>query len=239
MYVIASIGAALTGLGGALLARALGASRPTSEHIALVFPVLPFALISLDICTPDALALGLALLALALDADGKTWPAIVIAILAVLTRETSVLILAGWFIARGRRAIAMLAAPAAVAAAWWLWLRITVPDRTGSLLDQFDLRGLARAVATWSRGHELLGAVTFVAAVVLAVVTLTRVGVKSPLGPAIIIQLVFLAFLTEDVIGPNYNGPRAVGPLLALAVIALAADPNRKPQPEPAEGAAH
>jgi hypothetical protein len=116
-------------------------------------------------------------------------------------------------------------------ALWWLVLRVVVAP--GGEVKEFDpLFGILGATRTWFDGRELFGALSVVLAIGLAAVALHSRGVRSPLGPTIVIQLVFVGLLAADVIGPNYNAPRAAGPLLALSLIALAV-PRPDPRPLP------
>jgi hypothetical protein len=55
----------------------------------------------------------------------------------------------------------------------------------------------------------------------MGVLAITRGGIRSPLGPAIALQLAVLPFFQVDVIGLDLNATRTVLPLTVLAAVAV------------------
>jgi hypothetical protein len=220
-FVIAALGAVAVGFGGAWLLAALGASELTVEWAALLLPVFPGVVASVGLATPDALALGLVLVAMGSDARGRRRSAVFVAVLAVLARETILLVLLGWVLWRGRRALWLLVVPAASAAAWWLVVRLSVPTSAYGVHEFEPIRGLITSARAWAGGSDLAAAVVVVASFALGILACRRRGLRSALGPAIVIQIVFVACLGPDVIGLSWNATRATLPLMVLAVLAL------------------
>ena len=225
LFAVGVVGLVTGGVGMGMLSASLG-GRP---EVAALFPLLGGAFASLRITEADALATGLALAAVALLVGGRPRAAIAAGVLAVLAKETALLILVGvlaW--KRSRDALAMVAAPAAVLFGWWLWLRHAYGGEAAppELLSA-PLTGLVGSVRLWASGEQTMAAAWVPAALVLAALALARRGLRHPCAPAIVIQLALLSVLSLDVLGLNFNGTRATLPLAALAVVTLATPARR------------
>lgn len=222
LWTWAAVGVALTGLGAALLAHSLGASRRAVEALALCAPLLPAAFATLDLSVADELALGLVLVALALDSLGHERGALATAVLAVLAKEAMLLVLLGWAFTRGRRVmLRLVGVPAAVAAGWWLVLRVWFASSREPSEEFSVVGGLVRAVRIWVGGGSRMSGVIVAASVAAAAFVLLRRGLRSPLGGPIAAQLALVPFLSAVVLTGDWNGPRATAPLLLLSIIAM------------------
>jgi hypothetical protein len=236
LWTWAALGVALTGLGAALLAHSLGASRRAVEGLALFAPLLPAAFATLDLSVADELALGFVLVALALDRMGHKRGALATAVLAVLAKEAMLLVLLGWALTRGRRTLARLVGvPAAVAGGWWLVLRIWFSGSREPSQEFSVVRGLIRAVRIWFDGDGRISGVVVATGVAAAAFVLFRRGLRSPLGGTIAIQLALVPFLSAVVLAGDWNGPRATAPLLLLSIIAMTVPADRPAPVEPAD----
>jgi len=126
-WAVVAFGVFLTGLGAGALAFALGASADTARRLAILAPLLPASWACLGLSVPDQLALGLAMGALVLDTQRRPRSALACAALAVLAKETLLVLFLGWAIERGRATfVRLFAVPAAIAFTWWLALRFIV-----------------------------------------------------------------------------------------------------------------
>jgi hypothetical protein len=223
LWCWAAVGVALTGIGAASLAQALGASDRAVDRLALLVPLLPAALATLDLTVADELGIGLVVCALGLDAHGKKRSALATAVLAVLTKEVALLVLLGWALRHGRPALVRLvAAPAAVAVSWWLVLRVWFWGSHEQVYEFSFFRGLVESVRIWWHGDARISGAVVVVTVVLGIVAVARRGVRHPLGPVVAIQLAFVPFLSAIVLAGDWNGTRATAPLLLFAIVALA-----------------
>jgi hypothetical protein len=221
MFIFAALGAVAVGFGGAWLLDALGAPETITARAALILPIFPGVVASVGLAIPDALALGLALVAIALDVRGRLRAAVFVAVLAVLARETILLVFLGWLLWRGRRAIWLLVAPGVAAATWWFVVRLTVPAAAYRVHEFEPIRGLIRAAREWAGGSDLAAAAVVLVSFGLGLLACRRTGLRSPLGPAIAIQMLFLLCLDPDVIGLSWNATRATLPLMVIAALAL------------------
>jgi hypothetical protein len=239
LWFWAVVGVALTGFGSALVARGLGASTDTAARLALFVPLLPAGWATLDLTVADELALGLAFLAIALDLYGRRRSAIALAVVAVLAKEVILLVFLGWAIWRGLATVLRLfAIPAAVALAWWITLHLTITTGHEAIGEFSPITGPIDSVRIWIEGYGRMVALVTIVTVVLAAVALWRRGVWSPLGPAIVLQLLLVACLDASVLSGDWNGTRAAAPLLVLAIIALVVPATRRlsgDTPEPVD----
>jgi hypothetical protein len=177
---------------------------------------------AMNVTVADALALGLALLAMALDAR-RARGALAFAILSVLAKETALLLLIGWVLRRSRATKVRLALiPGAVAVAWWLWLRVALGTSAERHAEFQPVVGLLRSAGSWLHGNAGISAITVLAAIVVGSVGLVRAGRRSPMFGTIALQLLLLTMLSHEVLFSDVNGPRAVLPLLVVGLIALA-----------------
>ncbi len=192
---------------------------------AAVFPLLPGAWMSLRVTMADALALALALLALALALRRRPALAVAVGCLAVLSRETAVVVLAGWAIAhRTRAATALAAVPLAVAGAWGLWVRATLPAGPPERVDELGVpfAGLIGAVHKhWLDGTNRLGFASAALALGLAAAALWRSSRHHPLVPAVWANLALVALMNSNVAGIDFGATRSMMPLTVCALIVL------------------
>jgi hypothetical protein len=208
---------------GSVAAGALSESLGGPVWPALVFAVLPGAVMSLRITTGDALGVALMVLAIVASFRGHLVLTAVAAALAVLAKEPVLLGLVGvalW--RRDRDGLALVVPPILVAGAWYVWLRIQL-GAGGEGIMEFGMpfAGLGSASTMWVHGSSLYAGVSVVAALVLSVVALARHGWRHPLAVSVILQLAFTLCLTRDVIGLERNGTRMSLPLLIVALIML------------------
>lgn len=201
--------------------------------LALVFPILPGATVSLRITVADALAVALLAAAIALSLRGHAVGAVVAAVAAVLTKEPMVLALAGvalW--RRDRQGLALVGVPVLVAGLWALFLRWQVDSPGGEVIEfGLPLRGLVGAVDIWTAGKDPYALVSVVAAIGLATVALVRRRLDHPLTAAVALNLAFVLLLNKTVLGLERNGTRMTLPLLVLALVAVVAPRGRAALP--------
>jgi len=222
-WAVVALGVFLTGLGAGALAFALGASADASRRLALLAPLLPASWVCLGLSVPDQLALGLAMVALTLDTQRRHRSAVACAVLAVLAKETLLVLLLGWVVARGRATfVRLFAVPAAVAFTWWLTLRFVVfPHDHAHIFEIAVIQGTYSTLRDLVTGTAPLAGTVLVVSIGGALVAVVRRGLSSPLGWAIALQLAFTALLSETILGGVWNDPRATGPLLLLGIVAL------------------
>lgn len=218
-FVVGVVSVFLLGLfGGGLSAQLGGGTWP-----ALLLPLLPGSFAALRITLADTLALALALGALLWAERGRAGPAAAAAIGAVLAKESILLLPVIHAVARRRRA-ATVAAVAAVGAAgmWWVLVHLLVDADQRQVVEfTWPLGGVLEGASVWFEGRDLVAAGTVVGAFALAVVALWRRGRAHPLFGALLAVTVFSVFLGPDVLGPDYNGSRTMGPVLVLAILTL------------------
>jgi hypothetical protein len=209
---------------GSLATGALAVQVGGKPWMAALFAVTPGAWFSLRASVADALALALAIAALALAHRGRWRAAVGCAVGAVLAKEVIVIVLVGWALwRRSRPATALVAIPIAVAAAWWIVLRVLLPsghEQIGELVAPFV--GWRDAwVEHWSHGQQLVGMAAAIGSSIVGVAALVRRGLTHPLGWAIAGSLALAALSNGDVIGNNYGSTRALMPVLVLGLVAL------------------
>ncbi len=190
----------------------------------LAFVLAPGAWFALRFSLVDSYALAAALGAMALSLRGRNRWAVVAAVLAVLAKESLILLPLGLLIHfRDRTRLALVAVPAAVAASWWIALRVLVTDRSAGVIEfTWPFGGLASSAQAWLDGEAPIAMLTVVFTLVFACVVLNRIGPGHPLAPSMVLQLAFLTVLGHDVLALTANGTRMTMPLLILAVVANA-----------------
>jgi hypothetical protein len=227
LFVVGLAGVAAVAAGAGLLSTRWGGPA----WVGAVVAVLPGCFMSLRVTTADALGLGLALLAVALAARGRTGPAIVLGVAAVLAKEPAWLVLAGWALAhRTRRDAAVALVPAVVAGAWLVALRLLVPGAE-SLNGDIGLPfvGLVHAATDiWAEGRELWGLVGTVLGLALGALALGRRGLRHPLGWAVALNLAFVTVAGSNPLGTSFGGTRTSLALSALAIVVLATPDARR-----------
>lgn len=220
---LAAVGVAATfllGLGAGALSIQLGGG----VWPAVLMPLLPgtFAALRLTLAA-DTLALGLVLVALFAAERGRTTFAVLAAVLAVLSKESVLVILIGHAVFRRTRS-AVVAALAAIGAAalWWLFLRLVVEADSAQVLEfTWPFGGVVASAGDWASGTDWIAGVTVLITFVFAGLALWRRGIRHPMFGALVTVTIFSIFLGQDVLGPNFNGPRTIGPVLVLAIIML------------------
>jgi hypothetical protein len=211
---------------------ALSVSWHGPRWIAALMPLLPAGYVSLRISVADALALALVLGALLADVRGRTTLALLAASAAVLSKESILIVLLGWALTRrSRSATIVAAAGGAVVAGWWLVLHVMVDAGASSVIEfGAPFGGLADSVQRWWTGDQLWAAAAVIGGVAAGIAALV-VRRRHPLTGVIWLSLLFLVPLNFSVLGLDLNGTRAIGPLAAAALLALAtpaaADDNR------------
>ncbi len=198
---------------------------------ALLFPLVPGSFMALRVTTSDVLGVGLALLAVALASRGRTVPAVAIGVLAVLAKEPTLLILAGWALAhRTRRDAAVAVVPAAVAVAWMGVLRLAIPGSEGLNGDiGLPFVGLVGAAdEMWLRGEELWGLVGTALALGLGTLALWRTRLGHPLGWAVALNLGFLLVAGSNPLGTSFGGTRTGLALTAVSLVVLVTPTARR-----------
>jgi hypothetical protein len=213
------------GLAGLLLlgaaSGALSATLGGPAWLALVPPLVPGSWLILRASTPDALALGLVIAALTLSLRGKDRLAVVVAVAAVLTRETALVPLLGFVLWRRDRHGAILAGvPAMVVLGWAGALRLMVPGASYPPDLAFPGRGVASAAALWFSGRDIFGLVAVGSAVIVGVIAVVRRGVRHPLGVAALLELILTSMLAPLPMTMT-SVARVVEPLLCIGLIAV------------------
>lgn len=197
---------------------------------AVFFPIFIGSVLSLRISVPDPLAIALAIWAIVLLYRRHLLGALVVGALAMLTKETMLLVFVGILLSRrDRDGVLLVVVPGAAYAAWRTWLRLVLGEFSGTA-DNLKAPGvgLADAVRWWFAGNEPLAFVVLGLAVVLGVLALVKRGIGHPLSYVVILQLAFFLVLNIQVLGPERNASRAVLPLMAAAVVMLATPAARK-----------
>jgi hypothetical protein len=219
------VGIAALFLGG-IAAGAFSTALGGGPWPAAVLPLLPGAWMSLRVTMADALGLALVLVALALSLRRRPALAVAAGCLAVLSRETAIVVLVGWAIAHRSRATALLAAvPLVVAAGWAVWLRVALPSDRPEKVDELGLPfvGLVGAIRThWLAGTNRLGMLSTALALALAIEALRRADRRHPLVPALWCNLAFTSLMNSNVIGLDFGATRSMFPLTACALVTLA-----------------
>ena len=131
---------------GAVATGALSMQLGGPAWPAIVFGLWTGTTTALRISTPDPLALAFVLWALWFLLREQLGWAVALAVAAVLTRETGLVLLFGFFLWKRDRSSAIATiVPAVVAGAWWLWLRAPVPrHREPGDRDRPALPGVGR-----------------------------------------------------------------------------------------------
>ena len=217
---------------GGIAVGALAVTFGRSPRWALAFAALPGAYMSLRISTADALAVALALAAIALLVREHDAPAVAVAVLAVLAKESTIVLLAGaalplWRTRRGA-AMRFLGLPVAAAGAWWVVLRLTIANHGmveyGEIVT--PLRGWLDAAKYWVGSHDLKPAANAVVAITAALIAL-RAAPRGRWAPAIALQLGVLTVLSAATLSAWTHDPRTLLPLTSLVVVAAATRPQR------------
>lgn len=191
---------------------------------ALAFVLAPAAWLTLRLTLADNLALGAVLGAVALSLAGRHRWAVAAAVLAVLTKESMVLVLLGLALSvRDRPRLVLLGIPTAVAGAWWIALHGLVEDHSPGVVEfTWPFVGLLESASLWSEGRGPIARAVVPVTLVLGLWALARAGWRHPLAGALVLQLLFIPVLGPDVLSLDANGTRMTMPLLVLAVVMIA-----------------
>jgi hypothetical protein len=223
----AMIGVNLLALaGGGIASGALSTALGGRTWVAAAFPLLPGSYMSLRVSVADALAVALVIGALACLAHRRTAPAIGLSVMAVMTKETVLLALAGWaFAQRTKRSVIALAAAVVSIGAWSLWLKAVLPDAPVEKINEIVLpfTGFPEAFDNWASGVNRLGAFATLGALVLSALVLSRERLSHPLSWAIIANLALVTTMRWNVLALSFGGTRSTMLLAILSLIAIAA----------------
>jgi hypothetical protein len=233
MIAVGVAGVILSGVAAGALSTALGGGI----WPALVVPVLPGAYASLRITVADTLALGFVLGALWAVETRRPGLGTAAAIAAVLTKESMLVLLVAHALARRTRESVRAAAAAFVTTAtWWVALRLLV-EGDGPQVKEFTwpFGGMIVYVDEWLAGKNNIGAAMAIGSFTLAFLALWRRGPRHPLFGPLAAMTAFASVLAASVLALDFNGPRTLGPLLALAILTLGTPtPESEPVASPA-----
>ncbi len=222
MFVIGVFGVFLSGFATGAISWLLGGKTWPAALIPLSYG----SWVSLRITVPDPLAYGLAFSAIAFSLSNRHRWAIAAGVCAVLTRESSWLLILGFAIwRRDRRAITFAGLPALAVILWAAAVRLMqlpAPSQ-GSEVVEFTAPfvGLYNSARFWSLGYEPLGFISLIPVLGLGILAVTKRGLRHPLVWPLTLELALISVLNVDVLGPERNGSRMAIPVLALASVAL------------------
>lgn len=220
LFVVGALGV----LAGAVAMGALATSLGGPPWPAAIFPLLSGSLTSLRITTPDPLAVALAMLAVLAAMRRRTGWAVALAVAAVLTKETTMLVLLGWALwDRSPLGARLVVVPAAVAGAWWVVLRAVVPDNGRADVIEFTLpfQGWVRSVEHWSTGRDQMGMVWFALAVLLGVAAVALARPRHPLWGVVLANLLITVPLIASAVAPDRSAGRTTLALVSTAIVVL------------------
>ena len=219
MAAVGTLAVFLAGLAAGALATHLGGGTwPT-----LLVPLLPGTYAALRLSLADTLALGLVLLAVFLAERRRLWGAVIGAVLAVLTKESILVVLVGYaLVRRTRESVAAVVSAAAVTAAWWGLLHLLVDAHSNQVLEfTWPMGGVVRSLDDWLAGADWIAGVTVIGSYLLAAAALRIRGIDHRLFGPLAATTAFSMFLGPDVVGLDFNGPRTLGPMLVLSILTL------------------
>jgi hypothetical protein len=227
MIVLAIAG---MGLGAAALAD-LAFQWHLTPRVVLIALMNPGALISLWLLVADPLAMGLALVAIALAFRRQTVWALVACTLAALTKETYLLVawsLSGWLWRQHRSRIgaAFAILPTLAVALWSAWLLARMPPGEAVVRNLgIPLQGIAAAIPIWITHErnpvEIVLAVSACLMVIVSVTCVTRS--RLPAIRWLVTPWIVLAMIaTVRVWGPPNNAARTLAVLWPFSVFLVA-----------------
>ena len=232
--ILAIIGLVLGGFATGRLSTALGGP----VWPAVIFGPMFGSIVSLRLSVSDSLVLAFAISALTLSLLSRHRWAIVAAVAAALTKETSVLIFVGFALwRRDRHGVALAAVPLAVAGAWWVALAVRFPGPLSPENYRPPLLGWRDAFEFWFSGYEPLGLLSAAAGVGLAVAALVRTSPRHPLWWPLLLLLGSSLLFSVNVLGPERNASRIFLPMQIFGIVALVTRryqrrPDRAPPPD-------
>lgn len=201
---------------------------------ALLYPLLPGVLMTLRWGLADTVALVFLLGALLFATRHKLGLAVAMATAACLTRETSIITVAGlslWVLfdrlepekLQWRKAAALLLIPITTIGMWWMYLKATVEasaQQVREIVPPFS--GMIEAINHWQQdGNFGLALFSWVLGAGLAVWAFKRGRFDHPLSWVVIFNAVFVFFLEWQVIGLSSNSTRVLMPLMAFSIIMI------------------
>ncbi len=219
LVAVGIAGVVLAGLGAGALSSALGGGT----WPAFVVAVLPGSYVSLRITVADTLALGFLLGALWAVENRRSRFAVVAAVAAVLTKEsTLILLLAHAAHRRTRESIQAAGAALVTTGAWWVALRLLVDSDVPQVKEfTWPFGGIVVYVDEWLAGDHRIAAAMAIGSFLLAFVALVRRGPRHPLFGVVAAGAAFSCLLGASVIALDFNATRTLGPLLVLAILML------------------
>jgi hypothetical protein len=210
-------------LGGCVATGALATSLGGPAWTAALFAALPATFAAVRISTADTLALALTMTALALSWRHRDALAATAGTGAVLAKEPLLLVLFGWWLGQRRlRTAWVFVVPGVVAAAWWVYLRLTVAADTEQV-EEFVLpfTGLWDSARRWIEGDDLLAAAVVALTVVALAAFLVTRPTPHPLWWPALASAAILPFMNVNVLGLDFNATRVLGPTLLLSAVGL------------------
>lgn len=214
----------------------LGASFGTRQWVVAGVLANPGVWLSVQLLTPDVLALGLALVGVALWRRGlRPWAVVALAA-ASLAKDQYVLVaagLAGWEWFRGnRRAAAFIVAGAATPLLLWsIWLTVTMGEGlTPRGNFSAPLGGILNAATGWADTGAKDLTFSLIAICGLLLAAFVPFFVRSSLVKWLAWPWVILAMVSSTWVWDfGNNSVRVFAPLIVFGVLGFAA---RNPQPE-------
>lgn len=201
----------------------------------VAFGLLPGAYMSLRISCADSLAAALALAAVVLGAHRRTRAAALVAVAAVLTRETALLLLVGpalWTAREDRRrALALIGPPAVVVAGLWAALGWILPGGAPHYAElAWPGAGVVGAARYWSATADWKPELTVIATIAVAMVAVRR-GRPSAFTVSLWLELALTIVLSPITLEFWTGAPRVLLPLglCALAHLLGTAPPSPTP----------
>jgi len=233
---VVAVGAYFT----ARLAQRIGA--PVRAGYAFALNPLVLAALVLDLA--DALTVA-TLVGLVLAVRRGRWGvAVALGVLAVLTKESSLLAVAAVALGAGavgwslRRRVALVAVPAVVLAAWAAYVRWRIDTHASQIeeVTAVPFGGYAQAWRlAWSPEHQWGNAFVAGLLVVVAIVVVVRWWQRRSLELwAALPYALLVPFLSGQVVHWSINSIRAIGPALTLLVLDVASTRRPVPVVEPA-----
>lgn len=219
LVAVGIAGVVLAGLSAGALSTALGGGT----WPAFVVAALPGSYIALRITVADTLALGFALGALWAVETGRARLGVLGAVAAVLTKESTLVLLLAHAVHRRTRASILAAGAALVTTAgWWVALRVLVDSDVPQVKEfTWPLWGIVVYMDEWLAGEHLFAAAMAIGSFALAFLALWRRGARHPLFGALVATTAFSTVLGTSVVALDFNATRTLGPLLVLAMLTL------------------
>ncbi len=219
----------------------LGTSFGTRPWVVAGVLANPGVWLSVQLLTPDVLALGLALGGVAIWRRGHRVSGVVALALAGLAKDQYLLVAAGlagweWFRDNRREAVALMAGAAAPLMAWAFWLTATMGQGlTPRGNFSAPLAGILGAAPGWQETSTKDLVFSVVAIVGLVLAAIVPLLARSRFLRWLTWPWVILAVISSGwVWNLGNNSLRVFAPLLTLALLGLAIMAASQPDPDPA-----